>query len=287
MSLLIEARLRSTFNEELINPLHERSEVNNTSDVLLTEIARGYVWHDGKRWKGAISSKVSKRIQEIGGLNTPWAELPPEIRQALAEAKNSLTARRAAILALLSLISVKFTTAKDKALPTVAVILRQIVKDCVKQFTTQTSGRYQIPDMVVEGLVSDAVETVAQVTDDVILDSISRIKRLLPDTESLSTLDEAIDVEVKSILRQLSRVADGVTSRLVASTRKAIAESIRSLSYTWVTLLDSRVRHDHSVLHGRVFSFDNPPVVDTATGRRCNPGEDYNCRCHPLIHLPE
>ncbi len=57
--------------------------------------------------------------------------------------------------------------------------------------------------------------------------------------------------------------------------------------YIWSTSHDARVRpalgthgsDNHRVLDGRTFRFANPPVVDTAKGRRANPGQDYNCRC--------
>jgi uncharacterized protein with gpF-like domain len=32
-------------------------------------------------------------------------------------------------------------------------------------------------------------------------------------------------------------------------------------------------------MNGKIFSFDNPPVVDKKTGRKANHSEDYNCRC--------
>ncbi len=60
--------------------------------------------------------------------------------------------------------------------------------------------------------------------------------------------------------------------------------------YRWSTSHDERVRpapgthgvarqNNHRRLDGRVFAYADPPVVDTATGRRANPGEDFNCRC--------
>lgn len=49
--------------------------------------------------------------------------------------------------------------------------------------------------------------------------------------------------------------------------------------YEWSDSGDSRVRSTHKALNGRTFSYDDPPVVDPKTGRRCNPGEDYQCRC--------
>lgn len=52
--------------------------------------------------------------------------------------------------------------------------------------------------------------------------------------------------------------------------------------YIWSTSGDSRVREDHKRLNNKRFRWDDPPVVDTRTGRRCHPGEDYQCRCVAL-----
>lgn len=52
--------------------------------------------------------------------------------------------------------------------------------------------------------------------------------------------------------------------------------------YKWSTSRDSRVREGHRRLNGKRFRWDDPPIVDTKTGRRCHPGEDYQCRCVPI-----
>lgn len=49
--------------------------------------------------------------------------------------------------------------------------------------------------------------------------------------------------------------------------------------YRWSANLDARVRDRHKQLDGTIQFYDSPPIVDTTTGRRGNPGEDYNCRC--------
>lgn len=50
-------------------------------------------------------------------------------------------------------------------------------------------------------------------------------------------------------------------------------------TYKWSTSRDERVRDDHKKLNGKVYSYDSPPITDSLTGRRANPGEDFNCRC--------
>lgn len=69
--------------------------------------------------------------------------------------------------------------------------------------------------------------------------------------------------------------------------------------YIWTTSGDERVRGDpdgawpvpksgggdHYSLEGKIFKYSEPPIVDTRTGRRANPGEDYQCRCtaYPIV----
>lgn len=57
--------------------------------------------------------------------------------------------------------------------------------------------------------------------------------------------------------------------------------------YVWRTAGGPRVREDHRKLNGRTFSYKNPPIVDEATGRRANAGEDFNCRCVADPVLPD
>lgn len=45
--------------------------------------------------------------------------------------------------------------------------------------------------------------------------------------------------------------------------------------YVWRTVGDGRVRESHRHLNGKQFKYSDSPVVDTKTGRRANPGEDY------------
>ena len=57
--------------------------------------------------------------------------------------------------------------------------------------------------------------------------------------------------------------------------------------YVWSTAKDSRVRSGHRKLHGKVFSWDDPPIVDEKSGRRAHPGEDYRCRCIAIAYFDE
>ena len=52
--------------------------------------------------------------------------------------------------------------------------------------------------------------------------------------------------------------------------------------YIWSDSRDGRVRDSHRSLNGKRFSWNEPPIVDIKRGRRCHPGQDFQCRCVPL-----
>lgn len=74
-------------------------------------------------------------------------------------------------------------------------------------------------------------------------------------------------------------LARNETSLFTAEHRRQRFGDVGIKSYIWRTAGDTEVRKDHAHLNGRQFDYANPPVVDEATGRRANPGQDYNCRC--------
>jgi SPP1 gp7 family putative phage head morphogenesis protein len=78
---------------------------------------------------------------------------------------------------------------------------------------------------------------------------------------------------------------------------RATAESIGFRHYVWQTVGDYRVRpmggsdsfrgDNHKRLDGKIFSFDDPPIVDRIKNRKCNPGEDYGCRCTARVIIDD
>lgn len=75
-------------------------------------------------------------------------------------------------------------------------------------------------------------------------------------------------------------IARTETARVSATLNRARAESVGATHYVWMTANDASVRHDHRVLAGKVFRYDDPPISDQAQGIRAGPGEIFNCRCY-------
>lgn len=73
---------------------------------------------------------------------------------------------------------------------------------------------------------------------------------------------------------------------LNADLTRARQESAGVKEYVWSSSGDERVRECHRELDGKTFRYDDPPAMWYMTkhgkvysGRHCNPGEDYQCRC--------
>lgn len=69
------------------------------------------------------------------------------------------------------------------------------------------------------------------------------------------------------------------TNLLTAAYREERYKDAGVERYMWSTSHDRRVRDRHKHLDGQIFSWNEPPIVDLATGRRAHPGQDFNCRC--------
>lgn len=75
-------------------------------------------------------------------------------------------------------------------------------------------------------------------------------------------------------------IARQETSNFMANYRQARAYDAGLHEYQWYCVRDSKTRKDHLALHVRVFPYAKPPVTDTRTGARNNPGQDFRCRCN-------
>ncbi len=94
-------------------------------------------------------------------------------------------------------------------------------------------------------------------------------------TKIMREIQDKYNVE-KSHARLLARDQIG---KLNANITQAQQRDAGIEEYIWCDCGDSRVRDSHKALTGKRFRWDEPPVVDVKTGRRCHPGEDYQCRC--------
>jgi len=91
--------------------------------------------------------------------------------------------------------------------------------------------------------------------------------------------------EVSTTPAKVALLARDQVLKLNSSVTSARHQAAGITQYVWRTSRDERVREAHRELDGTRQSYADPPVVDPRTGRRENPGRDYQCRCtaEPVI----
>lgn len=85
--------------------------------------------------------------------------------------------------------------------------------------------------------------------------------------------------------RRAELIARDQTAKLNGQIQKAQQQDAGITEYIWSTTGDERVRRSHQELNGKKFSWNDPP--ENSDGRKCHPGQDYQCRCigRPVFNL--
>ena len=130
--------------------------------------------------------------------------------------------------------------------------------------------------------------------DEFIQNVLDDVKKCVVDMLGKKESPANIAKSIKEILDKATKHAMQMSKDQVAALNSEIeklhCEDSGSDSYIWITKKDDRVRECHRTLHGKIFSWNDPPemwhvsamgeiVMD---GRKCHPGQDYRCRCIAL-----
>lgn len=278
----------------LIDLLTPSAVVHNAkSSVLIKAFAERKIYFSDGFVYGKFNAAISKALKELGAsfnktrsaFKLELTQLPPEIRSSIAQ---GTTVEKDAIDRVMR--KIQELSAANLVIPGVDSIADETLQDLHKQFHKVTPADLEIPvemndasrekikadyisniDLKIKGWGADAIE---RVRDRVILEvgAGTRAEKL---KDVLFSEFGVTESRVKFIARQ-------ETSLFVSKFRQTRYEDAGIDQYRWSTSNDERVRDDHKDLNNRVFSWDNPPIVDKRTGRKANPGEDFGCRCVAL-----
>ncbi len=148
----------------------------------------------------------------------------------------------------------------------------------------------------IEEWISDNVDLIKTIPHD----SLGKIKQMVYENYMSGKTSTSI---VKEIQRQYGMdkrharfIAKDQTAKLNSKITQKQQRDAGVTMYEWSTSGDQRVRRgdkvkggavdpmgdNHKRLEGMVCSWDDPPLVDRKRGRRCHPGQDYQCRCCAL-----
>lgn len=132
---------------------------------------------------------------------------------------------------------------------------------------------------IMDRWVDENVSLIKSIPGDTLEDMRKIIKSGFLDGKSTTRIMKDIQHRYKVGKSRASLIARDQVGKLNAAVTEAQQRDAGIEEYYWCDCGDGRVRKSHKRLNGRKFRWDTPPVVDEKTGRRCHPGQDYQCRC--------
>jgi SPP1 gp7 family putative phage head morphogenesis protein len=290
----VRAEIQRIFDELIYKPIHKAIksvEITNSmnSDPLYEAIKEGRVWYEDGRFWGKFNARISKRLQEIGATYNPksktWSysgALPAEVSLASAVAATRYTKLREAVLQSLSTIGIE----SINNISNIPDVYDQTIKWINDDFRKAVAAITIPPQLTQEQVNIIAVDWAQNLdlyirkwTDENILKLRQMVQSNAFAGKRAESMIEAIQKNYQVSKRKAEFLARQETSLLMSKFHETRFNQIGMPFYRWSTSNDERVRHDHELLDGHVYRWDDPPVVDRAAGRKGNPGEDFGCRC--------
>lgn len=302
-ALPLERELMSYLDETLFIPLRatlSEARLNEDNALRVALVAGSVIFVDGE-FRGSFNAAISGELRRLGAAKTAGGftfaqgAMPVALRALVADIKIRNADLHRQVLDTLKLIA-EFLLVAVTGIH-VANTVDTAVADLQTQFRRSVSGvdgfKFEAPALP-EQFVSELRDQIAVETDHSIrnftLDETNELRSLVAENARLGgrsdRLVELVESRYGVAKRKARIIAEAETSFVVSRFRKERYLAAGLTRYLWETSHDERVRpthgesNNHRDLDGRVFSWDSPPVVDSATGRRRHPGEDYGpCRC--------
>lgn len=288
---VIEKALNDLFLDLLYKPLVKAAEIQNaSSNPVVTAIRKRRIKYKDKEFVGEFNAEISAKLRAMGAkynarkktwqLEDVSAEI--QLAQAQADAKEAIL--RETLLKTLDDLPKNFAEkyAKLNISGKYTWALRYMNKDflqAVKSVTVAPKLSQHTEEAIAQAYDKNLELFVRNFTEE----NTAKLRQLVRESAfaggRAESLSDIIQKNFKVTKNKAKFLARQETSLLLSKFHEQRYKDVGISKYRWSTSHDQRVRHDHKELDGKTCYFDLPPIVDRSTGKRANPGEDYNCRC--------
>lgn len=299
----VEDQLKSAFYDIIFKPLVEIAKkgnptfknpvntlLNATTGALMEAIRSGRIQYDAGTFSGNFNVATSRDLRSIGAVLDPRNRLykvavenvPDAIRAEAASYKMRAQAVHDAIKRKLDEIEKNLQVIVEKHKIDAEETVRRVDKGFEKS-AELLEVQPRLGADAKERLAEDYTNNISKYIEEFSRQSIKSLREDVEDNAlagyRFDRLTEVIRHRYGVTANKARFLARQETGLFMSQYRKQRFTEAGVRRYRWSTAHDERVRSSHKELNGRVFSYDQPPITDTATGARNNPGEDYNCRC--------
>jgi SPP1 gp7 family putative phage head morphogenesis protein len=310
LELKMQELIQELFIEGLYKPLAKelksigfiktQGEILNSQANLQRYLVQNKIIYDGTGFvytdSSYTSAVISKELQELGATydkyNKKWIisrnQLPQDI---LTEVINIEVLQSSTSTKLYTLIN-QANLLKPLFIEEFKTRFKQeyynIIADTVKQVHTNLteesiSINLKFDDKIIQTIAQDYTDNLElyitnftnQQTQELRAIINENVNKGLRSEQLVAQIQERFDVS-QSKAEFLAKQETGLLTATIQE-QNMLRAGIEY--YMWDSARDSKVRPQHQDLNGKIFRFDNPPIVDLKTGRRANAGKDFRCRC--------
>ena len=226
-----------------------------------------------------------KYVRSVGGYKIPEANIPVDVSQAIARINISEQDKLKRINDYLRGID----EVKDYAFDNLSFSeqANRIGTDLDGQFRQSMSKIHVVPpDMnerqkeeIAKNYTNNLKLYIQKWTDQEIVKLRKDLEPFIMGGVRTGELSKVIQQHKGVSDRKAKFLARQETKLLVSQYQRNRFKQAGVTRYKWSTNLDGRERPWHRKLHGQIFSWDEPPIIDERTGQRGHPGDAFNCRC--------
>lgn len=278
-------------NKEVYSYLYHNAKMKEASqDPLVKAILSGRIQYVGEYFQGAFNSQISKEIKKAGGVwdfrRKQWrlerSKMPPQVSLAIGTASGKIKRVKERISEHLTEVGNMFQQEPEF---TLQETFKKTIEELGVRFMDGVEGIIVPPEFtpeMIQSLADNYSHNMNLYIKKWAEESIVRLRdRVIVNTfegNRAETLVKTLEHDFQISYNKAKFLARQETSLLMSQYREERYKSCGVQKYKWVTSGDERVRPYHKRLNGKIFTWDNPPVVDEY-GHRKHAGQDYSCRC--------
>lgn len=295
---LVLKKIESFWNEVFFDFLEQVNDapVLNSENVIYNAMLAGKViYEDGKFMpKKKFSNAMAKELEAIGAkykngaYHLPANKLPVRIQEAWAKVRINNQNKYQEIIKYLAGVqeNLEFITNKIDFESEVKAIGKSLNGQFAKSMKTinvipMELTPYQLNE-ITKNYTYNLDYYIKKWTAEEIIKLREGMTELVSRGYRIDKVAEFIQKQKGVSLRKAKFLARNETKLLVSEYTKNRYKSEGVTQYRWSTVMDGRERKLHAELNGRIFSWDEPPIIDAHTGERGHPGSAYNCRCRAI-----
>ena len=294
---IIKDKLISELWEMIYKPMFKILDLKakNEDNLIIEALDKGLIFYEngGFKLREKIPNRVSQALIKLGAHYDRWEksykiaieDLPKEIWESIKLSIQNAQKKLAHINEFLQYVEMNLDQIVESMLfhDEIITVLDDVGNKIQKNVQRVNIIDFEFTQQQKEEIARNYTSNIHLYIKDWVAKKIPEMRQKVQQ----AVLEGYREIDVQKMLeneygiaeRKAKFLAQNETSIMLAQIKKVHYSAMGFDSFMWHTILDARERPLHRMLNGKIFRFDDPPVIDERTGQKGLPGETYNCRC--------